>query len=651
MKNAMKNTNKKGFTLVELLVVIAILAVLAAVVVVGYTSFINKAKESNDRSLVTQLNTAVTKVDGRYESMHEVAEVLAANGFDVAKMQATAKDHDILWNMEAQKFFYSADENLSGDNIWMVTDDAAKVNGDYSIYYVGTADINSSTVRNLVVYTNDPTLVLSIDAENAHVVHEGKAGTINVNKVAPNSYHEHGIVNSLKVATTGNVKIYGMVASLTITAGATVTLEAGSETAKVIVNEATAKVDANSDAVIGAVATEEEEVLEALGTIVTGAEDVIVNEVVTPDEIGDFAGGFGTVEFPYLIATPDQLANISKYYGTYKYYKVADGVTSLDLTGVGKINLHGSFDGNGVMLVNLTTALFLQVGYENVNDTIKISNFEATLNNTDGCALVRNIFNAGTTTFENITLHGYIEGLYNMGSFYNYGTANCDGVGANYTVKFVNAKSDVTLVCTSGNAIGGMLGHGFEGSTSTLSVYMDESSGYTGTMYTTGTATCYKVMAMCSHATYVLNDVETSRYENTYSSTKLGTVIPALGEDGYYVTVADGAATFVVYLNAQVTAYDEEGNKITNKAGMTWTLDKIEMDATDGKVFDLITSASIANDKDEDMGYTLSEGVLTIQSGRKDNYCEGTVRLQVNQYDANGNLIAVGTIDVYEIEK
>ncbi|MBQ2804298.1 MAG: prepilin-type N-terminal cleavage/methylation domain-containing protein, partial [Clostridia bacterium] len=44
----MKQT-KKGFTLVELLVVIAILAILATVSVVGYTAFIQKAHQSNDR--------------------------------------------------------------------------------------------------------------------------------------------------------------------------------------------------------------------------------------------------------------------------------------------------------------------------------------------------------------------------------------------------------------------------------------------------------------------------------------------------------------------------------------------------------------------------------------------------------------------------
>lgn len=47
----------KGFTLVELLVVIAILAILATVSVVGYTSFINRAEDSNAQ---TELHQVVT---------------------------------------------------------------------------------------------------------------------------------------------------------------------------------------------------------------------------------------------------------------------------------------------------------------------------------------------------------------------------------------------------------------------------------------------------------------------------------------------------------------------------------------------------------------------------------------------------------------
>lgn len=50
----------KGFTLVELLVVIAILAILATVSVVGYTSFIDRADQSNADVEANQIKTIVT---------------------------------------------------------------------------------------------------------------------------------------------------------------------------------------------------------------------------------------------------------------------------------------------------------------------------------------------------------------------------------------------------------------------------------------------------------------------------------------------------------------------------------------------------------------------------------------------------------------
>lgn len=361
-----------------------------------------------------------------------------------------------------------------------------------------------------------------------------------------------------------------------------------------------------------------------------------------------FVGGKGTADAPYLINEASQLLSISDY-DEYTYFKVADGVETLDMTGVGKIKLNGSFDGNGVTMNNLTTALFQSVGKSGVAQDIKISNLTANVNVTDGSALVKNIYNSGETTFENVTLHGYIEGQYNMGSFYNYGTANAgDSDGADYTVNFVNTKSDATLVCTTGNAIGGMLGHGYEGADYTLRINMDANSGYTGDMYTTGTATCYKVMAMCSHATYVLNGTEVSRYNDTYPSTRLTKSAPTAGTDGYYVAPIDGVDHYVVYLNSQLTAYDANGNKIANKAGMTWNLGKETIASSlDGKVFDLITSANIVNDTANDLGYAMNNGELTIYSGRSDNYASGWVTLQVNQYDANGVLLATGITTVH----
>lgn len=366
-----------------------------------------------------------------------------------------------------------------------------------------------------------------------------------------------------------------------------------------------------------------------------------------------FANGAGTQTDPYIISEAADLWNISKYYHEYKYYKVADGVETLDLNGIGNLNLHGSFDGNGVKIVNLTTSLFTQVGRVDDPQEIKISNMDVTMHATNGRAFVRNIYNAGNTTFENVSLHGYIEGQYNMGSFYNYGTANHGSSdGADYTVSFVNAKSDVTLVCTTGNAIGGMLGHGYEGANYKLSVNMDENSGYTGQMYTTGTATCYQVMAMCSHSTYVLNGVETSRYENKYPSTKLSVMKPTAEADGYYVAPVDGVDHYVVFVNAQLTAYDENGVQIPNKSGMTGNLGNHTItEGFDGKIFDLITDATIVNGLDHDYSYEVNGGVLTVYTGRSANYASGWITLQVNQYDAEGTLLATGILTVYTIEK
>ena len=378
----------------------------------------------------------------------------------------------------------------------------------------------------------------------------------------------------------------------------------------------------------------------------------VCGEHVNPD----FAGGKGTAEAPYLIATAEQLMNISNYYDTYKYYKVADGVTTLDLTGLGKANLNGSFDGNNAKIVNLTTALFLQVGYQNTAADIKISNLDVTMNAIDGCAFVRNIFNAGKTTFENIALHGYIEGLYNLGSFYNYGTANCDGTGADYTVEFINAVSDVTIVCTSGNVAGGFLGHSYEGAGNSFTMIVDEKSAFNGKILTTnGKGNLYFAMTSDynnANNHFIVNGEEIAFNNGNIPSAanvgKITVVKPVAGENGYTVEPVEGATKLEAYLNAQVTAYDEEGFKIANKNGLTWPLG--HFDIAELSELGLIKSAVIVNGTDHEFGYTVEDGVLTLYSGRSASYESGNIYLQINQYNADGELLATGTLTIYTIE-
>ena len=645
----MKKKMKKAFTLVELLVVIAILAVLSTVAIVGYHSFTEKARISNDKTLVTQLNKllqADEAIDGKAKFANDALAVVAENGFDVKKMTPTTDDYDIVWNEESNRFVLLDNkgaevvETLSSKAHlnWQFSSDTTPVKEGFSIYlndkFVGTEvtvssglDVGSHTGIETINYvTNDTEEVtfrtnggtLNIDAPNATVNHYGTAVVVNVNDVASSTYNLFGEAQFVKVAD-----------------GEHVVLKSGSTVNTVYVAGTNNKVEAQNG---------------QTGNVYTSA-DGSEEDIKTSGTL--FAGGLGTEASPYLIKNVEQLANIDKLYekGFYNF-KVADGVETLDLSGWGVVGLNGNFDGNGVKLTNVSYSLFKYVGFENENANIKLSNIDATMNNTNGSALVRNIFNSGTTTFENVNIHGYIEGSYNMGSFYNYGTANYDDNGTSYTVNFVNSKSDATLVCTTGNIMGGMFGHGYEGNGNTLTINIDENSYYKGTMYTVGGKDCYQVMAMCSNQEYILNGETTSRYIKLYSSLNLATVNPIKGANGYEIVVQPNVSRVVVSFNCQVSVHDANGEVVVNQGGLTWVVGTVEITdlAETVIVFDEeFSSFAIVNGDNKECSVEIVNGVLTLYTGRNDNYQSGTLTMFVYQYDATGNIVAVGSAKLGEI--
>ncbi len=103
--------NQKGFTLVELLVVIAILAILATVAVVGYSSFIDSAKESNDKTLVGQMNTflqANEMLD--YDTIVDLYEGLAENGITADDYQTRVEGRFFFWDKKLNRVLYTDEE-------------------------------------------------------------------------------------------------------------------------------------------------------------------------------------------------------------------------------------------------------------------------------------------------------------------------------------------------------------------------------------------------------------------------------------------------------------------------------------------------------------------------------------------------------------
>ena len=177
----MKNMKKKGFTLVELLVVIAIVAILAAVSVVGYTVFINRANLSNDQAFVTQANTTLqaAAIPDGFATAGEAITALNRNGFQ-DKYNTFSRGYHYAYNLENNKMYLVDDKN----NV-VYPDDDVELSSLWGLYtdnrtsaiagvnkYVALANITNSDHYNDVFANGSYTIdlngcLLSVDATDA----------------------------------------------------------------------------------------------------------------------------------------------------------------------------------------------------------------------------------------------------------------------------------------------------------------------------------------------------------------------------------------------------------------------------------------------------------------------------------------------------
>ena len=366
---------KKGFTLVELLVVIAILAVLATVSVVGYMGFTKKAKESNDASLTTQMNTALQAngVVKKNKTLTEAREDLLEAGIDLEKVTPTTDGYSYVWDSK-QDLMFLLNENrevvaptnatISENTVdsFVVVHNETEFNtwkSDYSLYFAngyeskqlileklvgidaGTSGINNISVTDdtsnadVTMYTTSGTL--TIDARQATVRHYGEAKTVSIKAIAGNSYHEYGTV-------TGNVEV---------TKGR-VELENTADVNTVLVSSETSgdsKVDYNSGAKVGTVAptTEAAKADVSSSTIPSESKQ---ETIVDTTETSKFAGGLGTEKSPYLIEDGEQFANINQLSSdmelgkSYFFKQISDIVITSNCTN----RFAGGYDGGNYQI-------------------------------------------------------------------------------------------------------------------------------------------------------------------------------------------------------------------------------------------------------------------------------------------------------------
>ena len=111
----MKNTNKKGFTIVELVIVIAVIAILAAVLIPTFVGLVNKANESADIQALHTMNKYLAmedaKANGKMELM-DVYEALAANGIKAKTYTPLYDGRYYFYDTSLNRILYT-DENYN----------------------------------------------------------------------------------------------------------------------------------------------------------------------------------------------------------------------------------------------------------------------------------------------------------------------------------------------------------------------------------------------------------------------------------------------------------------------------------------------------------------------------------------------------------
>ncbi len=374
-----------------------------------------------------------------------------------------------------------------------------------------------------------------------------------------------------------------------------------------------------------------------------------------------FAGGLGTEEAPYLIENAENFKALNDEYskGKFNYYKVADSVETLDLTGISNVALYGVFDGNNKTITTNCSVFYFTYSDENSPVMPTIKNLTVIEINSVG-ALVGYV-GSDVINFENVKISGVIERNYHGAAFVGYGTLSFgSNFAKDYTLNFKNCSVDAIIITRGEGNVAILVGHSYQGSDHTVTINLDNATDKgieSAILRAKATAVGYKYYAVGSRyeagVDVYVDGVKKANGHEKFNATSLGTTAPLKSDDGYTFKVDAGVSTLKVQILSQLTAYDEDGNVIARLNGITNTngtcYNETVNEGDTVTVFDKITSVVI------EKGLTSSgypeyridnDGKLTILTNDTDNYLTGTIRLAAYQYDENGALISSGVLDI-----
>ena len=145
----MRNTNKKGFTIVELVIVIAVIAILAAVLIPTFSSIIKKANIATDTAVAKNLNTAA--ISASADTFDQAIAAVREAGYILANLNAKAADCYFVWEDDSNQFLLYDLKN--GKIIYSNTEltNAPNANWCFAVSNSEVADSVKSVLSNITI--------------------------------------------------------------------------------------------------------------------------------------------------------------------------------------------------------------------------------------------------------------------------------------------------------------------------------------------------------------------------------------------------------------------------------------------------------------------------------------------------------------------
>ena len=367
--------------------------------------------------------------------------------------------------------------------------------------------------------------------------------------------------------------------------------------------------------------------------------------------------GNGTASDPFLVYDYETMQKISNFYDKGYYYFAVDLSKTnngrIDCTGWTPINLNGSFDGKGVKLINIDSRLFANIGAIGTDGVISSwSTTPVTVENFDcyfklegdmdaAGGMAKQILGNNTTTLSYINVYGQIVSGSNSGALFSYTTGNPydKDQNVNQTILVNDCMIYATLVSTS-SSVAVVSGYPNYCNPNLVLIVNNPDEIWQGSASNPNGKIKFVTMS-----SWTMPEGNTPNRQITCN--KLNTATLTKDSNGSYsVTQTTNATTARVYISAQLTETDANGNK-TAVAGITMALQYMgdyELNSTT-QVLERFNHFNFEN-KTQESSATISNNTLSVKVSGPNNFTFGNIRLVVVECDSNGNVLSYATKDI-----